>query len=169
MKLNLGCGLNKLEGFVNIDIDSSLNPDACYDFSKGIEEDDDSVEQIVLYHTIEHIPKRLWNGIFGEIYRVLQMDGKFYISFPEFGDCVKNYFENCKGMQEFWEATIYGRQLSPSDFHVSICERDRIKRRLIQCGFKIDYCGPEPLQDFNSLIKCTKVPRVTYEETVWKT
>ena len=125
--------------------------------------------EVVLYHTIEHIPKIYWNGIFGEVYRVLVPQGKFYLSFPEFSKCVENYLSNYKGEKEFWEHTIYGRQLSPSDFHVAICERDVIKRTLVQCGFAIDYCGPEPCEDYNSLIKCHKENRVTYEESVWKT
>lgn len=168
MKLNLGCGLSKLEGFINIDCDPLLQPDEVRDFSQGLSQEDDEVDAIVLYHTLEHIPKRNWNGIFGEVYRVLKPSGTFYLSFPEFSECVKRHQENYRGMRDFWEATLYGRQLTPSDFHVAICERERIKRTLVQCGFEIDYCGPEPQQDHNSLIKCHKVPRVTYEETVWK-
>lgn len=169
MKLNLGSGLSKLEGFINIDIDPSLDPDEVKDFRQGLSQKAESVDEVVLYHTLEHLPKLCWNGVFGEIYRVLVPQGKFYISFPEWSECVKRYQDNYQGIKDFWEATLYGRQFSPSDFHVAICERNLIKRTLIQCGFAIDYCGPEPDRDYNSLLKCHKEIRTTYEETVWKT
>lgn len=166
MKLNLGCGLNKLEGYVNIDIDPEVKPDQVVDFRKGLPFDPETVDQIVMFHTIEHIEKIHWRNIFHLVHKVLKLDGVFYVTFPEFEEVAKRWIENHKGQRDFWEATIYGRQLSDSDYHVALCSRNSIASQLKLIGFEIEYCGPEPVEEFNSLIRAKKIPGISYEDTV---
>lgn len=170
MKINLGCGNTKLEGYVNVDADPNVNPDVVM----GIEEylkrqESGSASEIVMFHTIEHIPKMYWLSIFTDINRVLKINGEFLLSFPEWEACAENFLKNHDGKREFWEATLYGRQLSPTDYHVAICQRHDIRNTLIQLGFGIHYCGPE-IEAHNSLVHAIKITdTVTYEDKVKKT
>lgn len=166
MKLNLGCGASRLPDFVNIDIDASVEPDQVFDFTGKFPYDDNSVDEVVCYHTLEHIPKWKHEFIFDEVFRVLIPDGVFRIAFPEFLICAENWKNNYKGKREFWEATIFGRQSSPHDFHVCIMSRRDLALQLIGHGFIIDYDGTEPIEDFNSLIICRKDQKTTYEEAL---
>jgi SAM-dependent methyltransferase len=166
MKLNLGCGTGKLEGFVNVDVDESLSPDMSFDLTKPFPFDDNSVEEVVMFHTIEHIQKRFHQFIFLEIHRVLKPDGLAMFSFPEFWECATRWHNNHHGAREFWEATIYGRQASISDFHVALMARDMFKLELENNGFDVFYCGPEPGEDFNSLVKARKTVLRSYEEDI---
>lgn len=68
MNLNLGCGLKKLDGFVNIDYDSSLNPDIVCDLRLGIPFPDNSVSIIYSSHFLEHVPDL--ESLLYEMYRV---------------------------------------------------------------------------------------------------
>ena len=169
VRLNLGCGSNKIEGCINIDIEKSCKPDLVHDFTKNaLPYDDKSVEEVYLFHTIEHISKRYHNAMFDEIFRVLRIGGKFYISYPEFTKCVSNWLENKYGKREFWEATIYGRQLYPSDFHVCILDPSGLAMRLEASGFMDIMHKPEPLEPYNTITVCTRGvhPYVKYEQLI---
>jgi SAM-dependent methyltransferase len=167
LKLNLGCGTGKIEGFVNIDIDPALEPDKVFDIRNELPLEDNSAELVVMYHTIEHIHKPHWQGIFLDVSRILVEGGEFWISFPEFGKCWENWKTNRRGLREFWEATIYGRGSSPYDNHVSVADTDEIIYLLTRSGFEITYQGSEQGgQDYNTLLKCTNLKALTYEEVL---
>jgi len=56
--LNLGCGnihLPKEEGWINIDMDKTCNPDVVRNLEKGLPFDTNSVEGLYSANTIEHI------------------------------------------------------------------------------------------------------------------
>ena len=171
MKLNLGCGLSKFEGYVNIDVDPELKPDQVMDFTKGIDFPTGSVEQVVLYHTLEHIQKFKWDNLFREVWRILGEGGTFILTFPEFRVCSQYWLENKRGKRQFWEATLYGRQSSSSDYHVALCDRTFVARQLMEHGFEILTCDVEPAEDHNSIIVAKKAANSSYEDilvaSVW--
>jgi predicted SAM-dependent methyltransferase len=155
--LNLGCGSSKIEGAVNIDSEISCHPDLVHDFTKkALPFENGTIKQVFFFHTIEHISKRLHRSILGEIHRVLEMDGIFYISYPEFIKCVENWKTNKGGLKTFWEATIYGRQLYPSDYHVALMDSLELEGLLREVGFKNIKSMPEEGEEFNTITACRK-------------
>lgn len=54
-KLNIGCGLIKKRGFVNIDIDKSCNPDIILDCTKKLPFKDNEIDYILADNFWEHI------------------------------------------------------------------------------------------------------------------
>jgi SAM-dependent methyltransferase len=168
-KLNLGCGDNKIEGYINVDINKTFKPDLILDFcSRPLPYEDNSVDEIVIFHTIEHIPKQKHEFLIHNINKVLKQGGRFIVSYPEFLKCVKNYESNYLGKRDFWEATIYGRQSSPFDFHVCIMDTDRFARVLADFGFGSIEAGPEELEPYNTLLRCEKVFSVTSKDELFK-
>lgn len=79
IKLNIGAGKTYIPGFINIDIsnkaDISLNLSA-----ERLPFEDDSVEIIFSYHTLEHVPNYM--HALSEIYRVLKNGGIFLVGVP---------------------------------------------------------------------------------------
>jgi hypothetical protein len=169
IKLNLGCGQSKIDGCVNIDVEESCKPDLVHDFTKKqLPYEDKSIEEVYLFHTIEHISKRYHASIFDEVFRVLRVGGLFYLSYPEFTKCVSNWLQNKYGKREFWEATIYGRQLYPSDFHVCILDPNELGLRLESSGFTKIVHKSEPREDYNTITACERGlhPYVKYEKVI---
>jgi SAM-dependent methyltransferase len=85
MKLNLGCGQNKKEGYVNVDKYDSFAPDVVWDleiFPWPFESN--SVDEIVLYHVLEHLGATVdtFLGIMKELYRVCKPDAQIFITVP---------------------------------------------------------------------------------------
>ena len=166
VSLNIGCGLNKLEGFINIDCDEKLEPDLVLDITKGLPYPDDTVERIYMAHTIEHINEGRHGYVLEEVWRVLEPGGTFFISYPEFKVLARYYLDNYHGQRDFWKKAIFGRQLTPSDTHVALMDTDYFTDFLIEIGFHDIKIGVEPDQEFNTIIKCIKGEKPTYYEEV---
>ena len=73
--LNLGCGLDHIAGFVNIDNRSQVNPNLFCDVTGGLPYLDDSVDYVRAYDFLEHIPSGKVVGVIEEIWRVLKPGG----------------------------------------------------------------------------------------------
>jgi hypothetical protein len=75
MKLNLGCGHRKRNGWVNVDHSDQCSPDQVVDLEAfPWPWPDNSVDEIFLSHVLEHLGQdtRTYLGIWKEMYRVCQ-------------------------------------------------------------------------------------------------
>lgn len=83
LRLNLGCGFNKLEGYVNCDSDSAVKPDKILDLSKKLPFKTSSVDEIFTSHTLEHIPQQiLVEKTLPEIWRICKPEARVKIVVP---------------------------------------------------------------------------------------
>ena len=83
VKLNLGCGLEKIDGFVNVDINEEIDPDVIWDISEGLHYwKDESVSYILAKDVLEHIPGNKTILLWNEMYRVLKKGGKLVVRVP---------------------------------------------------------------------------------------
>lgn len=85
MKLNLGCGFHRLDGFVNVDRFDGCRPDQVVDLeSFPWPWDDDSADEVVMSHVLEHLgaTTEVYFGIFRELYRVCRDGAEVRIAVP---------------------------------------------------------------------------------------
>lgn len=85
MRLNLGCGSNKIDGYVNVDKEPACAPDRVVDLEKIPWPFDDSVaEEVVLSHILEHLgeDRDTYLGIIKELYRICAPDARVRIVVP---------------------------------------------------------------------------------------
>jgi len=84
IKLNLGSGSKKLDGWINIDIDPECEPDLLLDVTGGFRfhYDDDSVDEVRAFDFLEHIPLGKTIFVIDEIWRILKPGGRFEHSTP---------------------------------------------------------------------------------------
>jgi len=78
--LNLGCGLNKLPGAVNLDIDQRFKPDIVHDLEQPLPFKDNTFQVIQAYHVLEHIHNL--KQLMAELWRVLKPSGLLRIKVP---------------------------------------------------------------------------------------
>lgn len=72
-KLNLGCGHQKLKGWINIDFEPSEKPDMVLDLGKAPWPfATDSVDEALAHHILEHLPTAEFFHFLKELYRVLK-------------------------------------------------------------------------------------------------
>lgn len=85
MKLNLGCGFNKIEGYTNVDNFAGCEPDVVHDLNvTPWPFDTDSVDEIIMVHCLEHLGETTatYLGIIKEMYRVCKADALIKIIVP---------------------------------------------------------------------------------------
>ena len=81
LKLNLGCGKKRLEGFVNIDCAAQCEPDVVLNLGwDRLPYPNGSVDEIRATHVLEHIDDLSY--LMQECHRVLIQDGLFRITVP---------------------------------------------------------------------------------------
>ncbi len=85
MKLNLGCGHNHFEGFLNVDKELETKPDQQVDLEVFPWPFDDNIaEEIILSHVLEHLGSdpQVFLGIIKELYRVCSDGASVAITVP---------------------------------------------------------------------------------------
>jgi SAM-dependent methyltransferase len=84
VKLNLGCGYNKLDGYINVDQDPNCKPDVVADLEERLPFEDSSVDEIMLCHVLEHLGQttKIYLNIWKEFYRILKDQGVIKITVP---------------------------------------------------------------------------------------
>ena len=144
LKLNVGSGEDYLEDYINIDIvDVSTEknfidlkaPDILANVRflpfKG-----EIFDEVFMSEVIEHVERMYMIPIFDEIWRVLKPGGEFYLSFPDFIECMKGFIENRHGAR--WEGffpTLFGRQAHRGDYHINPVELQDAITKLFNSGF----------------------------------
>jgi predicted SAM-dependent methyltransferase len=85
MKINVGCGMNYLDKFINIDFNPEVKADVYCDLTKfPLPFADNSVDYILMSHTLEHIPQNKYYGFLEELYRICKPGAILDISVPHF-------------------------------------------------------------------------------------
>jgi len=153
IRLNLGCGGDKREGYINIDIRKSVEPDLILDLeNEGLPYNDNSVEEVVAQDFLEHISwkKAVW--LLKEIYRVLRPEGILKLRCPDLFRILSTVKNHSYGWEKasFW---ICGAQDYPENVHKSAFWKDSLALTLREIGFKIVEDGYD---DGNFLITARK-------------
>jgi predicted SAM-dependent methyltransferase len=155
LRLHLGCGQSRLNGFVNIDCNYSAATDYVGDASK-LPCPDGSAERIETYHVIEHIPLPIVRSVLTEWRRVLAVGGRLVIECPDLDQAARDYLS---GNHECL-FSIYGRQRFPGDAHYWGYTPLSLRQLLEKVGFS-EVVAAQP-QDYHKesepclRIECTK-------------
>lgn len=83
LKLNLGCGPDIREDFINIDVQSNQRmPDIIHDLNKGIPFNDSVAGEILAKHFLEHLDPACFHNFVKEMWRVCAKDAIIRIIVP---------------------------------------------------------------------------------------
>ena len=154
MKLNLGSGDSRFEGFLSVDL---------YDDKADVKADlcdlpfaDNLVSEIVAFQVIEHIP--YWQSLqmFMEMYRVLEPGGTVILETPDVAYIAKDIVEN--GITDDWIHSLVGEYYRPWDkdryedwencaaaIHRNPWDFRRIKQIAEPLGFKVEQIKPRQI------------------------
>lgn len=121
VRLNLGCGPQRIEGWVNVDSSPDEEPDVVADVC-ALPFEDESVDEIYASHILEHIPHDV--PVLEEWHRVLAPGGTICVIVP---DLVGTYYAWRAGLTwgsptqyeidlTYMNATVFGGVLLPNEY-----------------------------------------------------
>ena len=85
MRLNLGCGDVHMDGYLNVDKEVECLPDKIQDLEVlPWDFKDDSVDQIILSHVLEHLGQtsQIYLSVIKELFRICKAGAKIAITVP---------------------------------------------------------------------------------------
>lgn len=144
LRLNLGSGDNHIDGFVSVDLydeSADVRADIC-----ELPYEDNTVDEIVAYQVIEHVPYNRSLDMFREMYRVLKPGGTAKIETPDIDVVCRKILE--EGLQDKWIYNLVGEYYRPWDknryldwemnaasIHRNPWNRHRLLRVAMEAGF----------------------------------
>jgi SAM-dependent methyltransferase len=119
-KLHLGCGNHYIEGYVNCDISNDVGCDKIVDLEESLPFEDDSVDEIIINHTLEHVKN--FNQLMEEFHRVCVDKAIIKIKVPYFSSL--SAFQDPTHVRFFTHRTF---DYYNPDFHYSYYSKARFK------------------------------------------
>jgi len=140
-RINLGCGLDKREGFLNIDINTSCNPDLVCDITNLQSLPSAYFEYAIAKDALEHIQRLKIRNTLKEWNRILKIGGVLELQVPNvIGLLTLLTKKKNKSpiMQEKLLQCLFGTQAYVGDFHYFGFTDILIKSLLESTGFVIE-------------------------------
>ena len=124
LKLNIGAGNTKLEGFVAIDrrFGTEAYP---LDYPSG------GVAEIRASHILEHFSFAEVPAVLSEWARVLKPGGRIRIAVPDFDKIVQMAL---KGGDDLWHLYLMGGQTDENDYHKSLFTAESLRQQMEIAG-----------------------------------
>jgi predicted SAM-dependent methyltransferase len=135
MKLHLGCGYKRIEGFVNIDTRNIPDVvDVVDDITNLSGFEDNSISLIYCSHVLEHIKRLEYMDVLKKWHSLLKVGGVLRVAIPDFEKVVDHYNKN-KNIEQI-RGFVCGGQDYPENIHYCVWDYNRLKSDLESLGFK---------------------------------
>ncbi|MCG6872321.1 MAG: methyltransferase domain-containing protein [Gammaproteobacteria bacterium] len=155
VRLNLGCGDKLLAGYVNVDAvaqRAGARPDVRCDLRRLEPFADDSVDEILAVHVVEHFWRWEVEAVLAEWRRVLRPGGRLVLECPDLLEACRRLLAEPalaaaagpQGQRSMW--VLYGDPAwrDPLMVHRWGYSADSLAQLLAACGFR--NCRREPAQ-----------------------
>jgi predicted SAM-dependent methyltransferase len=180
LKLHLGCGQTKLDGFINIDFPQDKHnvmisaADAEADITKDLLFPRFSVDEIRLHHLFEHFPRVVALAQLVKWHFWLKIDGILIIETPDFMGSIQQIVDNDIEYAQKMAIVrhLVGDQAAEWGFHIDQWWKDRFETTLSSFGFHvtdIKYFTWEMWPHLKSItVTATKVAEISIAEQIKK-
>lgn len=136
MKLNAGCGYNKIEGYINIDINADVKPDYVMDVCY-LDFEDETFNEVLAKDVVEHLGYFRTKYFLSEAFRVLRKDKFLIIETPDIEKTFKLFLEACNQIdREKILGWVYGSETKYMS-HKYCYPVELMESLLIESGFEV--------------------------------
>jgi predicted SAM-dependent methyltransferase len=112
-RLHLGCGPNRLDGWVNLDIDAAVHPDVRLDLRVGLPVPESVASLIYSEHVLEHFSLADGARLLADCYRALAPGGILRIAMPDLSALVEHYRADWRA-QDWLQDSAYAEIDTPA-------------------------------------------------------
>lgn len=144
LKLNVGCGQEPFQGWLNLDLEPAARADFLWDVRDGLPSADGSCSFIYSEHFLEHLPVKDGVAFLKECHRSLQNGGVVRIAMPSLKETVRQYYEDDWANQPWLQKYGYTWIKTKAEYininfreweHQWLYDTEELERRLRESGF----------------------------------
>lgn len=156
-RLHLGCGTQRLDGYLNVDARKTRATDMVADI-RNLPFPPASFSRIEHYHVIEHLGRHDLAPALRDWHRLLKPGGTMAMECPDLDRAMQLYLAGNTAMLD----TVFGKQRYAGDTHYFGYNFPRLQALLEACGFTD--IAPEPPTDYHAAsepclrVVCRKAP-----------
>lgn len=139
-KLNIGCGFDKREGFINVDLNKFHEPDIVADACDLKIFPNEHFEYIVAQDVLEHIERAKTSVALAEWSRICKSEGRISLRIPSLLDMLYLLAKPENRKHEYAEKIVhllYGTQAYTGDYHLAGFTAEILVEYLGQVGFLV--------------------------------
>ena len=133
IKLHLGCGKRYMEGWIHVDIINYDHVDIVTEIEHLSSIDSNSVDEIYVSHTLEHIGRRQFYSALNRWYECLKSGGILRVAVPDFEAVVNRY--QVEGNLEELLGMLVGGQRNEYDHHKMVFDFKLLSNAMKDIGF----------------------------------
>ncbi len=134
IKLHLGCGKIRIDGFINIDVSNYPSVDMVDDVKHLTAFKENTVDLIYACMVLEHLGRWEYMPTLKRWYALLKNNGILRITVPDF-EAICEYYTETKDLASLYPA-LYAGQDNPLNYHYWCWDFKTLKQDLESVGFK---------------------------------
>ncbi|WP_428153195.1 class I SAM-dependent methyltransferase [Brevundimonas sp.] len=138
-KLNIGCGYDKREGYVNVDVDPACEPDILVSLADDSGIPRQHFDEVLAHDVLEHIPRSATLSALLTWADYLKPGGKLVIQTSNVEGVIDMMRANPKFDHQFgMTICMFGNQAHPGDFHYTGFTPLTLRVYLLSAGFVVE-------------------------------
>jgi predicted SAM-dependent methyltransferase len=138
-RLNIGCGWDRRDGYLNVDLNAFHKPDLVADIRNLTMLPSGHYEEILAQDVLEHLPRTATASALREWNRLLCIGGRLHLRVPSLEGLwemirQKSTFENHVALMQ----NLFGTQAYTGDFHYTTFTRVLLEGYLQRTGYQVE-------------------------------
>lgn len=137
-KLNLGCGFDIRDGYLNVDVNDFHKPDLVCDITNLLKLPSEYFDEVVAQDVLEHIPRAKTEAPLAERQRVTAPGGQLRLRVPNLLGLFNLFTQSDRQSREAQRILVqcaYGTQAYEGDFHLTGFTPRLLVGQLVAAGF----------------------------------
>ena len=154
-KINFGCGYDKLDGYLNVDVDPACKPDVLLPIGDLSSLPKHHFREVYAKDVLEHIPRSKSLEALLEFSSLLRDDGMLFVQTTSITQVAKKLEENPSFADQYgWTICLFGNQVHPGDFHYTGFTDTSLTVHLAAAGFEVT--SKSMVEDWCMRFECRK-------------
>ena len=143
-KLNLGCGWDHREGYLNVDIHDFHKPDLVADVTNLEMLPSGAYSEVIAQDVLEHLPRQSTVEVLREWSRLLRPGGTLHLRVPsviDLAELMRRPENQTIEQQELFIQCLFGTQAYTEDCHYTTFTEPLLRHYLAQAGLVAETWG----------------------------
>lgn len=163
-RLNLGCGWDVREGYLNVDLHEFHHPELVADVTDLAMLPDEHYREILAQDVLEHLPRLATLPTLAEWNRILTPGGRLALRVPSLLDLARLFADpghQGPEQQERLMQSLFGTQAYTGDVHLTSFTRSLLSHYFAESGFTVVSWELRDQWLFDIVVEKTGRPRVS--------